>query len=294
MLVASAVILPDTVEQPPSPSLSKRRQSSVSEVDSKRPRLSEYGSRERVNGSSPPAAETKTTPKSEESVKLEERKRGKRLFGALLGTLAQSSSSTAQNRRVDIERKQQAKLKLQDEEHDEKKKQKLSALMEVRRQEQKKYDKQSMQIRHSNLLATAHFLRTKAEPKLYYMPWNRLPEEEDEIKRQIEEAEATVEKETAAYKAKESETAGNVSVQESETTSKASGATRSLETVGPITNAGPSNSAEEPNTNQTSSITHNNSVGTSKMIEVPEEVHKDHVDDGGEVVVEGDEDTVIY
>jgi hypothetical protein len=143
-LVASAVILPDTVEQPPSPSLSKRRQSSVSEVDSKRPRLSEYGSRERVNGSSPPAAETKTTPKSEESVKLEERKRGKRLFGALLGTLAQSSSSTAQNRRVDIERKQQAKLKLQDEEHDEKNKQKLLALMEVRRQEQKKYDKQSV------------------------------------------------------------------------------------------------------------------------------------------------------
>jgi hypothetical protein len=167
-----------------------------------------------------------------------------------------------------------------------------------------------MQIRHSNLLATAHFLRTKAEPKLvsaaivlgmqfliyeqYYKPWNRLPEEEAEIKRQIEEAEATVEKETAAYKAKESETAGNVSVQESETTSKASGATQSLETVGPITNAGPSNSAEEPNTNQTSSITHNNSVEASKKIEVPEEVHKDHVDDGGEVVVEGDEDTVIY
>ena len=66
------------------------------------------------------------------------------MFGALLGTLAQSSSSTAQKRRVDIEKKQQEKLKLQAEEHDEKKKQRLNALMETRRQEQKKYDKQSV------------------------------------------------------------------------------------------------------------------------------------------------------
>ena len=78
------------------------------------------------------------------SGQIEERKRGQRLFGALLGTLSQSSSSTAQRRRTDIEKKQQAKLKLQAEEHDEKSKQRLEALMEVRRREQKKYNKQSV------------------------------------------------------------------------------------------------------------------------------------------------------
>jgi len=75
---------------------------------------------------------------------LEERKRGQRLFGALLGTLSQSSSSTAQKRRSDIEKKQQAKLNLQAEEQNEKKNQKLEALKVVRRREQKKYDKQSV------------------------------------------------------------------------------------------------------------------------------------------------------
>ena len=77
---------------------------------------------------------------------MEERKRGQRLFGALLGTLSQSSSSTAQKRRIDIERKQQAKLKLQAEEFDEKKKERLEALMAIRRREQKKYDKQSVRL----------------------------------------------------------------------------------------------------------------------------------------------------
>lgn len=75
---------------------------------------------------------------------MEERKRGQRLFGALLGTLSQSSSSTAQKRRTDIEKKQQAKLKLQADEYDEKKKQRLEALMAVRRREQKKFDEQSV------------------------------------------------------------------------------------------------------------------------------------------------------
>ena len=78
------------------------------------------------------------------SGQMEERKRGQRLFGALLGTLSQSSSSAAQKRRVDIEKKQQAKLKLQAEEYDEKKKQQMEAVMQIRRREQKKYDKQSV------------------------------------------------------------------------------------------------------------------------------------------------------
>lgn len=84
---------------------------------------------------------------------MEERKRGQRLFGALLGTLSQSSSSTAQKRRTDIEKKQQAKLKLQADEYDEKKKQRLEALVAVRRREQKKFDEQSVGLIKLRVLA---------------------------------------------------------------------------------------------------------------------------------------------
>lgn len=92
---------------------------------------------------------------------MEERKRGQRLFGALLGTLSQSSSSTAQKRRTDIERKQQAKLRVQAEEYDEQKKQRLESLMAVRRKEQKKYDKQSVSELYragNDLAALADFI----------------------------------------------------------------------------------------------------------------------------------------
>lgn len=80
---------------------------------------------------------------------MEERKRGQRLFGALLGTLSQSSSSTAQKRRTDIEKKQQAKLKVQAEEQDEKKRMKREAIDTVRKGVQKKYDRQSVRLMRS-------------------------------------------------------------------------------------------------------------------------------------------------
>lgn len=119
--IASAVIIPEEAEeQLNSPPISaKRRQSSVSEQDVKRPRLSHQD----VNDVRSPASDATNRAMERRKTGLtEERKRGKRLFGALLGTLSQSSSSTAQKRRTDIERKQQAKLKSQADEFDEKKK----------------------------------------------------------------------------------------------------------------------------------------------------------------------------
>lgn len=142
--VASAVIVPGTEEQSTQPLESaKRRNSSFSEESSKRPRLASEISR---NQTEAPYTTTEPARVSDrrKSGQLEERKRGQRLFGALLGTLSQSSSSTANKRRTDIEKKQQAKLELQAEEHEEQKKQRLKSLMAVRRKEQKKYDKQSV------------------------------------------------------------------------------------------------------------------------------------------------------
>ena len=147
-VVASAVILPETQDHPHSaqPTL-KRRKSSPSSPGSKRQRLGQDEDLKRADSSaaSPPSASREDRMNDRRrSGQLEERKRGQRLFGALLGTLSQSSSSTAQKRRSDIERKQQAKLRLQTEEENEKKRAKLNALMEVRRREQKKFDRQSV------------------------------------------------------------------------------------------------------------------------------------------------------
>lgn len=146
--VASAVILPESEQLSSPPPTLKRRQSSISDDRSKRARLGHNDTNgSRQDTMTPPQSATQDRRPSERqrSGHLEERKRGQRLFGALLGTLSQSSSSTAQKRRTDIEKRQQAKLKLQAEEQDEKKKLKLEALLVVRRREQRKFDKQSVQ-----------------------------------------------------------------------------------------------------------------------------------------------------
>lgn len=154
------MILPEANEQPHSPLESaKRRNSSIPEQNVKRARLSQEESNRGNDAMSPPPTRVDRALERRKSGQLEERKRGQRLFGALLGTLSQSSSSTAQRRRTDIERKQQAKLKLQADEFDEKKRQRLDAIMAVRRQEQKKYNRQS--VYRTSSLSSNKFLELK-------------------------------------------------------------------------------------------------------------------------------------
>lgn len=146
--VASAVIVPEEALESAQPmEARKRRMFSFSEGRSKRPRLDSESGPHDIEESNPSKAPERREDRRR-SGQMEERKRGQRLFGALLGTLSQSSSSTAQKRRTDIEKKQQAKLKEQAEELDEQKKQRLESLMEVRRKEQMKYDKQSVSQEH--------------------------------------------------------------------------------------------------------------------------------------------------
>lgn len=227
---------------------------------------------------------------------MEERKRGQRLFGALLGTLSQSSSSTAQKRRTDIEKKQQAKLKLQAEEQDEKKKLKLEALLVVRRREQKKFDKQSMQIRHSNMLAQAHFLQTRAEPRLYYKPWELLPGDEEKIKAQVEEAEESVGKEAKQWDLDnlatndEAPSSTNGDAGPSQTNEENA---RAVDTVGAATDVGqPSSPKNSEDTNMNDPVASMEPEEKEVSAE-PSEAVKD-LGDNGEEVVEGEEDTVIY
>lgn len=200
----------------------------------------------------------------------------------------------SQKRRTDIERKQQAKLKLQADEFDEKKKQQVDKLMDFRRREQRKYDKQSMQIRHSNLLAQAHFLTTEAEPKLYYKPWELLPGQDVRIKSQLVEAERMIERDSAQ---RDVEEAGDEQIpllnppddRGSEQAEKKS--EPALEdTVGSNTDTEEDPNREESGITNTDQLTE---PADSQEASEPPEALKDQNDDGGEVM-EAAEDTVIY
>ncbi|KAI9845246.1 MAG: hypothetical protein M1837_005002 [Sclerophora amabilis] len=309
MTIASAVIVPEALDQPPSPPppVTKRRQSSISH-SSKRPRLSidasedpKDGSERRVSASSDRQA---GRPRSGQ---MEDRKRGQRLFGGLLGTLSQGSSSIAQKRRADIEKKQQVKLKLQTEEYDEKKRQELNQLIARRRIEQKKYDEQSMRIRHSNLLATANYLSTSSQPILYYKPWELLTEENERIKTQIEEAEATVDREVQDFEAtrqqdKDQNTEPElVPVESTDEAAPAGDSQIHKDTVG---SGEKDNDEVKPSSKDDISTNHeplpaSNGNPKNPTQDVPPQDVPDDGDggdggDGGEVVLEAEEDTVIY
>ena len=132
---ASPVAVPEPTEASEKNSENdlKRKQSPEAEQENKRRRLSvddetpnSDAAKDTVHQSpSTPvdlAAEDSNTQDREarrKSARDEERKRGKRLFGGLLGTLSQKSVSTTHQRRAEIEKKQQEKLKAQDEEREE-------------------------------------------------------------------------------------------------------------------------------------------------------------------------------
>ncbi|EGE04283.1 pinin/SDK/memA domain-containing protein [Trichophyton equinum CBS 127.97] len=202
--IASAVALPEPPQYPGPEALPKRRQSVSSNSGSKRRRLSADGLSEHANQPTPPGSSNAQRLNGSSDVKAadkpkpgrdEERKRGRRLFGALLGTLSQSSSTPAQRKRSEIDKRQQAKLELQDKEYNELTKKKYEDLLASRRKDQVLYDSQSAEIRHSNKFAMAHFLCTKAEPPLYYRPWYLRPQDEIKIQSQIAEAKSSIEKE---------------------------------------------------------------------------------------------------
>lgn len=207
-MILSVVVVPETAESPsPSRAASpangtKRRHSSVSEQGGKRPRLST----EEINGyrresitSTAPERKAERRRSGQTEVNAVERKRGQRLFGAMLGALSQRSPTTAQKRRADIEKKQQDKLKQQAEEFNQMKRERREKLLAMRREEQKKFDEESMRIRHANMLDMAYFLHTKSEPRLYYKPWEMRPEEEERIKAQAKDTQGIIDRELEEF-----------------------------------------------------------------------------------------------
>lgn len=152
--LASAVAVPEPEPASPEKRL-KRRQSSISDSDPKRRRLSTQGAPDRSvsprdSRKSPPRPDNSTAEERRSGRRgagaVEERKRGQRLFGALLGTLSQSSSTTAQKRRADIEQRQQTKLKLQDEEYGEVKRKKREDMIAERKSRQRGVEREAVRF----------------------------------------------------------------------------------------------------------------------------------------------------
>ncbi|RDW59463.1 hypothetical protein BP6252_12550 [Coleophoma cylindrospora] len=278
--IASAVILP--TEAPVSPR-AKRRQSSSSETAAKRARLSiSDGAGSPTTLTAP--RETKPEPSAERrtSSVVEERKRGQRLFGGLLSTLSQSTSNGQQKRRQEIEKRQQEKAKQQKVEDEGRKAEKLAKLKTIRKSEQIKFEEQSMRIRHSNMLAMAHFLCTKAEPKLYYKPWEMLPGDEERIKAQIDEAEATIAREVDDFRNR------HPKIEEASATDEQMRESASQEAVGEPHTESASVSQEVVNPATTTTTDAQVSASAEEARNEAFELHN------GEVVVEAEEDTVIY
>jgi len=292
-VLASAVIIPEAEDGLDSPPLSaKRRRSPSSHGDQKRPRISAEPAGAAVN--SEPGASPLSERRDRRAGKdVDERKRGKRLFGALIGTLSNNSSSTAQRRRLDIEKKQKEKLKLQSEDDDQKKQSRLDGLVQARRQEQIDYDKQSMLIRQSNMLATAHFLSTETEPKLYYKPWELTPEEESRIKLKIEEAEAAIDRELLGSETKVSDTTDTATM--NPPAESAGNPSDKEETVGDAANE-PENPDHLAKTNANVEPLSNTNEAEEAVVETEasKDISHEFLDDGGDQVMEGEEETVIY
>lgn len=128
---------------------------------------------------------------------IDEKKRNKRLFGSLLGTLSQSNNraTSAHKKRDEIEARQRERLRKENEDQEAERRRRKDELVQRRKRQQKNWEEGSQRIRHESMRATAGFLKTKTQPTLYYMPWELRDEEEERIKQQKEAVEMEIQQE---------------------------------------------------------------------------------------------------
>jgi hypothetical protein len=137
--ISSAVLLSEEPLPSASPNSNKRRQLSISEDSAKRPRLNDEDLSVSRRGSTietEPAAPVRR-----------ERGRERRLFGAVLGALSQApSTSAAQKRRSEFEKKQLAQRKQESEESEQRKAERIARRKVQRWKEQKRFEAQSVSL----------------------------------------------------------------------------------------------------------------------------------------------------
>ncbi|KAG8416672.1 hypothetical protein J3458_007239 [Metarhizium acridum] len=241
---------------------------------------SSYTKRQRQDDDrSPPRRRTSIQSTAQDrraSATQEEKKRGKRLFGGLLSTLSQTSTNSQHKRRQEIERRQQERMQKQRDEDDKKRADKVARIKETRIVEQIDFEEEVMRNKHSKLLALAEFLKTKSQPSIYYLPWKTTADQEDVIDDQVRSAKATIAKEEAEFKSKKERHLSRYQPPRPSSDKGKDGIGR-LETAG-VGKHGEERREQEPDKKDEDKSVH----------------HHDPHDESGDVVVEADEDTVIY
>ncbi|CAD0086777.1 unnamed protein product [Aureobasidium vineae] len=310
-IVSSAVVLPDATPSSPrrSPARSqtpeearagtKRRQSSANHDSPKRQRLSPSPDRSRKEDQAPHARERRPVKP------IDEKKRSQRLFGDLLGGLGQTrpANSQAAKRRAEQEERRRQK----EQELSERQTERLELLNLARGKEQRRIDEASMRIKHENLKAMSHFLTTSTEPKLYFKPWELLPEQEDQINRQREDVDVQIDQELDDFdqvrqRWQNEDTNEDADHQESTSTHvqnapngtnhTAEPAKELITTQDQVAIADPETEPEPVGAPATKSIVEKEA--REQAADDADRHRKESIDDTGDIVVEADEDTVIY
>ncbi|KAI4799162.1 hypothetical protein E4T44_10009 [Aureobasidium sp. EXF-8845] len=310
--VASAVVLPDATRSSPhrrSPAPSqtppearagtKRRQSSASHDSPKRRRLSQSPGRFRKEEHVPP-------PRERRPVKpIDEKKRTQRLFGGLLGGLGQTkpANSQAAKRRAEQEERRRQK----EQELSERQTERLETLSVARTKEQRRVDEANMRIKHENMKAMSNFLTTETEPKLYFRPWEMLPEQEDQINRQREDVDVQIDQELDDFDQvrqswqnedfnghadHQDTTSAHVQDTSNGTNHAAGSAIESAVVQDQVAIADPG--TESGLMSATMTETAEEMEAREQVVEDADRQRKESIDDMGDIVVEADEDTVIY
>ncbi|PHH63973.1 hypothetical protein CDD81_5192 [Ophiocordyceps australis] len=147
-----------------------------------------------------PLTTYKTPKERKASVTQEDKKRGQRLFGGLLSTLSQTNSSSQQRRRQEIERRQLDKLQQQTAQDEKKLAERRAAAERTRLCEQITWEERVMRNRHAKELKLAQFLQTSSRPQIYFLPWRLSRSQEDEIDNQIRDTKARIARELENFK----------------------------------------------------------------------------------------------
>lgn len=191
---------------PPSPSRSPtvdRGNKRPAQDDEANDRASASPKRQRVTSpdvSKPSEShETATSPKRTRP-SLDERKRNKRLFGNLLSTLSQKpATSTTQRRREEIDSRKRDELAARTAELEARSEERAARTLALRKRCQRKVEERALKVRHEGMRAMAGCLRTEAEPRLYWRPWEWRPEEEGKVLRQKEDVEVEIQREEEEF-----------------------------------------------------------------------------------------------
>ncbi|KAG9951883.1 hypothetical protein KCU85_g2469, partial [Aureobasidium melanogenum] len=309
--VASAVVLPDATPSSPrrSPDRSqtpepragtKRRQSSAPRDSPKRQRLSPSPDRSRQEEHARPARERRPVKP------VDEKKRTQRLFGGLLGGLGQTRPANAQAAKRQAEQEERRRQK--EQELSERQTERLELLNVARRKEQRRVDKASMRIKHESMKAMSNFLVTLTEPKLYFKPWELLPEQEDQINRQREDVDVQIDQELDDFdqvrqRWQKEDANGHTDHQDTATRDEqeASNGTNhaAVSTTEPADDQDQGGVAD-PETEPASTLSAIATESTEdkqaqeQAADDADRQRKESIDDTGDIVVEADEDTVIY